>query len=395
MTTATARDAQGNTTEELLYLVLECGVKRWKVGTTVGLGQKPRAMWIPAGSKAELQLEIAKAKRRFGLSSDARVVSCYEAGRDGFWIHRMLEGIGVENVVVDSSSIEVNRRKRRAKSDQLDLESLLRMLVRYHLGDKKVWKVVRVPSVEVEDLRQPHRELMALKKDRTRQVNRIKGLLACVGVRCGKWSGFGKWLEGGRQWDGTALPAQLVRRLKREYERLVTIRRQICEVVAERRKAIAVVRTDAGVPSTAAEVIAVRARRLIELRGMAEHGGWLYASEIFGWREIRNRRELGALSGLVPTPYQSGESAHEQGISHSGNRYVRALAVELAWIWLRYQPKSELSLWYVRRFGKGGKRMRKVGIVALARKLLIALWRYVDKGILPQGAVLKPADTCM
>lgn len=393
-TTAEARGMEASTSEGILYVALELGEKRWRVATRTGFGASPRQAWIASRKVKELEREIERARQRFGLPAMSRVLSCYEAGRDGFWVHRMLGSLGVENVVVDSSSIEVNRRRRRAKSDQLDADSLLRMLVRYHLGDRKVWKVVHVPSVAAEDQRQLARGLATLKKDRTRQINRIKGLLAAVGVTlCAGWKEFPRWLERVQQWDGSSLPEGLRRRLRYEHERLTMIGEQIREVEAERRKAIAATpkSADCGVvadPELAAKV-AEQARKLIELRAIGEGGAWLFASELFGWREIRNRRQIGALAGLVPTPYQSGESSHEQGVSKAGNRYVRAMAVELAWCWLRYQPHSDLSHWYHRRFGGGGQRMRKIGIVALARKLLIALWRYLEHGIVPGGAVLK------
>jgi transposase len=379
----------------VLYLAIELGEKKWKVATTTGLGARPRQAWIAGRSVKELLAEIERAKRRFGLEASSQVVSCYEAGRDGFWVHRMLGTHGVENVVVDSSSIEVNRRRRRAKSDQLDADSLLRMLIRYQLGEKKVWQVVRVPSAAAEDLRHVQRGLGTLKKERTRQINRIKGLLAAVGVTLGAgWKELPHELDRVRQWDGSPLGEGLRRRLGYEHERLMMIARQIREVEAGRREAIRVWPegvTRAADPQLAAKV-AEQARKLIELRAIGDAGGWLFASEIFAWREIRNRRQIGALSGLVPTPYQSGESSHEQGVSKAGNRYVRAMAVELAWRWLHYQPQSALSRWYHERFARGGPRMRKIGIVAVARKLLVALWRYLEHGVVPEGAMLKPSQ---
>jgi transposase len=306
----------------------------------------------------------------------------------------MLAKLGVENRVVDSSSIEVNRRRRRAKSDQLDADSLLRMLIRYELGDHKVWKVVHVPSVAAEDLRHVQRGLGTLKKERTRQINRIKGLLAAVGVtlRAG-WKELPHELDRVRQWDGSPLGERLRRRLGYEHERLMMIARQIREVEAARREAIRISPEGVGCaanPQLTAKV-AAQARKLIELRAIGDAGGWLFASEFFAWREIRNRRQIGSLAGLVPTPYQSGESAREQGVSKAGNRYVRAMAVELAWRWLHHQPQSALSRWYHERFARSGQRMRKIGIVAVARKLLIALWRYLEHGVVPEGAVLKPS----
>jgi transposase len=352
------------------------------VGSTTGLGQKPRQVWIGGGHREELKKEIELARKRFGLAAEAKVLCCYEAGREGFWLHRYLLAIGVNNQVVDSSSIEVNRRARRAKTDRLDVEKLLRMLIRYESGETKVWSVVRAPKGEEEDQKQLHRELMGLRKERTRQHNRITGLLYSQGIelkRCGK--DFVAWLEGVKLWDGSALPHGLVERLKREYERLKLIRCQIKELMAERALRV----------KNSKEKSVRTVRKLIKLRGLGVDSAWLYTMEVFGWREIKNRRQMAALSGLVPSPYQSGTSSRDQGISKAGIRYVRAYAVESAWIWLRLQPKSELSRWYEKRFAKGSGRIRKIGIVALARKLLIALWRYVEKDELPKGALLKRA----
>jgi transposase len=318
---------------------------------------------------------------RFGLSKEAVVLSCYEAGRDGFWLHRYLEAGGVNHLVVDSASIEVNRRFRRAKTDRLDVGKLLNMLVRYHQGEPKVWSVVHVPSVEVEDQRQLHRELMALKRERTHHINRIKGLLASQGVVLEVKADFVEQLKRGRLWDGSPVPAGLPALLVREHERLVLLREQVHQIEGLRKEILR---------STSDPAIE-QVRRLLRLKGIGINSVWVDVMEFFAWRAFRNRCELGALSGLTPTPYRSGDSAKECGISKAGNRPVRALAIEIAWSWLRNQPNSQLSRWYRKRFAKGGSRVRRIGIVALARKLLIALWRYVEDGLLPEGAQLKPA----
>jgi transposase len=366
-----------------LYLSLELAEAKWKVASTIGHGQKPRERTIGARDVRALKEEIDRAKSRFGLEASARVVSCYEAGREGFWLQRWLRSEGVENHVVDSSSIEVNRRARRAKSDQLDVRKLLTMLMRYENGEKKVWSVVRVPSVEEEDRRHLHRELRTLKEDQTRQVNRIRGLLASQGVRLvSGLKGLASRLDKLRLWDGSALAPGLRWRIEQEWKRLELIRAQILEAEKQRRAQI-----QAGSEATLEKV-----RKLLKLRAIGETTSWTYVREIFGWRQIRNRRELGALAGLTPTPYQSGSMEREQGISKAGNRAVRALAIEIAWRWLFLQPNSELSRWYMKRFGNSGSvRLRKIGIVALARKLLIALWRYLEHDVIPAGAELKAA----
>ena len=362
-----------------LYLAFELGNAEWKLGFTTGLGQKPRLRTVKARELGALQDEIRLAKRRFGLPETTMVKSCYEAGRDGFWLHRYLVSQGVENLVVDSASIEVNRRARRAKTDRLDVGKLGTMLIRYHHGEKTVWSVVHVPSVEAEDQRHLHRQLLTFKADRTRHINRIKGLLASQGVVLPVASDFLERVEGVRLWDGSPLPPGLRARLEREYARYQAIDQQVREMEAERREKI----------RHSEQASDVMVRQLLKLRGIGENSAWLVVKEFFAWRNFHNRREVGSLAGLTPTPYQSGEESRERGISKAGNRPVRAMMIEIAWGWLRYQPESELSLWYQERFGQGSKRMRKVGIVALARKLLIALWRYLETGEIPAGAQLK------
>jgi transposase len=362
-----------------LYMAFELSQSKWMLGFTIGFGQRPRLRTITARDLAALQSEIHLARERFELSEETPVISCYEAGRDGFWLHRYLASIGVSNLVVDSASIEVNRRAKRAKTDKLDLGKLLTMLMRYQAGEKKVWRVVHVPSPEVEDHRHLHRELTNLKEQRTQHINRIKGYLSNQGICLEVDDDFPEIAEQQRLWNGEPLPAGLQARLLCEYQRFQLVQQQIKVLEVERRETIR--------HSTQPE--AEQVRRLLRLRGIGINCAWLYVMEFFCWRAFRNRREVGALAGLTPMPPQSGEEDHELGISKVGNRHIRAMAIEIAWIWLRYQPNSALSRWYQRRFGKGSKRLRKIGIVALARKLLIAIWRYLEFGTVPTGAVLK------
>lgn len=366
------------TSDPVLFMALELSAAKWKVGTTVGLGQKPRETQIDAGDLDGLIEEIAKAKERFGLPADARVVSCYEAGRDGFWIHRWLEAQGVENVVMDPASVQVDRRKKRAKTDRLDLGMLMRCLVRWFGGEPKVWSVVQVPSVKDEDDRQLHRELQVLKSDQTRHTNRIKSLLISQGVKIPIAAGFVERLRSCRVWDGSPLPKQLVCRVEREYQRLEVVQEQIAQLEKQRREMLRNLRD---------EKLAM-VRKLMLLRAIAHNSSWLFVMEFFGWRQFKNRRQVGSLAGLTPTPFGSGSIDREQGIDKAGNPRIRAMAIEIAWCWLRFQPQSELSKWFQRRFGNGGKRARRIGIVALARRLLVALWRYLDQGIVPEGAIL-------
>jgi transposase len=280
---------------------------------------------------------------------------------------------------VDSASIEVNRRAKRAKTDHLDVSKLVAMLMRYYGGEKKVWSVVHIPSVVAEDERHLHRMLMTLNAQRTRQINRLKGLLVSQGVQLAIGTNFLEKVQSVRLWDGSALPPGLHARIKREYGLWEFVEEQVKELEAERRSALRNSKT----PSME------QVRQLMRLRGIGENSAWLYVMEFFGWRDFHNRREVGGLAGLSPTPYQSGDEAREQGISKAGSSPIRLMAIEIAWSWIRLQPKSALTLWYQRRFGEGSKRLRKIGIVALARKLLVALWRYLETGEIPEGAELK------
>jgi len=372
---------QGNPTmnAQPLYMALELSQAQWRLGFSIGFGQAPRLRKMVARDLPGLMDEIAKSKKRFGLSENAVVLSCYEAGRDGFWLHRYLVAQGVSNQVVDSASIEVNRRKRRAKTDRIDVGKLLTMLMRAAQGERKVWSVVNPPSVAAEDQRQLHRELMALKRERTHHINRIKGLLASQGLIMASHTNFLTELEALRLWDGRRLGPGLRQRLEREYQRLQLVQSQIRQIDQQRQEALRTADTPA----------LEQVRQLLRLKGIGVNSAWVYVMEFFAWREFRNRRELGALAGLTPTPYQSGDNAREQGISKAGNRPVRAMAIEIAWAWVRYQPESALSQWYQKRFGQGNSRLRRIGIVALARKLLIALWRYLELGVIPEGAQFK------
>jgi transposase len=378
-TTAATRALQSSVPAPVLHLAFELGQTRWKLGFTTGLGQRPRERTIAARDVGRLAEEIGRARARFALAPDVPVVSCYEAGREGFWLHRYLGAQGIESLVVDSASIEVNRRRRRAKSDRLDVGKLLYQLVRYRAGERKVWSVVHVPTAAEEDRRQAHRELLTLKRDRARVTNRIKGLLANQGVVGEVSGGFLGQVDQVRLWDGRPLPAGLRARLGREWTKVALLTEQIAALEAERQEAL----------RTAEDPAVERVRQLLRLRGIGRNSAWLYVMEFFGWRAFRNRREVGALAGLTPTPYQSGEMSREQGIAKAGNRYIRAMAIEIAWGWLRFQPQSELSQWYEARFGQGSSRVRRIGIVALARRLLVELWRYLETGAVPTGAVLK------
>jgi transposase len=363
-----------------LFLAFELDDRGWKLGFTTGLGRHPRKRSIAPRDLDALKTEISLAKKRFGLPPTAPVLSCYEAGREGFWLHRYLTAQGVDNLVADAASIEVKQRRRRLKTDQVDLAKLLRMLVRHHAGEKDVWSIVHVPSVEAEERRHLHRERWTLSDERTSHINRIKGLLASQGVHISVKKDFPESLQAAHTWDGNSLPARLIPRLLREYERMQLVQLQMEQVEQEQAEALR---------SSSDPSIAI-VRHLMRLRAIGVHTAWPLAMELFSWREFRNRREIGGLLGLASVPYQSGDTSQDQGMSKTGNGRLRALTIEMAWSWLRFQPESELSQWYQERFGHGGRRLRKIGAVAVARKLLIALWRYLEQGEIPEGARLKP-----
>ena len=361
----------------VLYMAFELSDKKWRLA--FGDGRRQRQVVIAAGALEALREQIGQVKEKWALAADTAVVSCYEAGRDGFWLHRQLAAWGIVNHVVDAGSIEVARRARRAKTDRLDAQGLLEKLMRYANGERRVWRVVRVPEPQWEDLRQLHRERDELKKDCNAVRNRITSKLLAQGLRLVPGQDFLERLETLRLFDGRALPEHLKAGLRREYERLQLAQTQLRAVEGGIR---ALIESADGLEQV---------RALMQLPGIGWVGAWTLVAELFGWREIRNRRELAALVGLVPVPYNSGTMVREQGISKAGNRRVRALLIQLAWLWLRYQPHSKHSRWFRERFGGGSQRQRRIGIVALARRLVIDLWRFAESGIVPDGTRLKLA----
>jgi transposase len=367
------------TTTKALYIALELSQDKWLLACATAAVEKPRFRPAPARDLDRLDQEIAKAKLRFGLPADAPVFTCYEAGRDGFWLHRALTSRGVNNLVVDSSSIEVDRRKKRVKTDPVDAAKLLNLLCRYHGGERKVWRVVQAPTPADEERRQLHRGLKDLQRQQTECSNRIQGLLASLGLTAAVNAEFRTTLAELRDWAGQPAPAGLQQRILQEFAVWETLHGQVREACCEQERRL----------RTGTEPYLEQVRRLLGLKAVGVRGAWILVAELFAWRGIKNGKELGALVGLTPVPYNSGRSERDQGISKAGNKHVRGLIVELAWLWLRWQPGSALSQWYERRFGQGNKRARKIGIVALARKLLIALWRYLEHGELPAGAVEK------
>jgi transposase len=364
--------------QPILYLAMELSNSKWKL--FFSNGEKIRSKSIGARDLEAFIKEIKAAKERFKLIETAPVISCYEAGRDGFWIHRHLAAMGVDNMVVDAGSIEVDRRMRRPKTDRIDGKALLRKLIAYCGGDQKVWSVVQVPSREQEDTRRVHRELERIKKERNAHRNRIRSLLVLHGIATVSWRGFVPWLEQVRCFDGQQLPPEIRGELEREYERLQMVEHQIKGIEKRQCDEVAAMATE---PMR-------KVAQLMMLNGIGQRSSWVFVMEFFGWRQFSNRGEVGAASGLCPTPFASGSMDRQLGIGKGGNHRVRSLATEIAWCWIRYQPRSKLTRWFQKRFAGGGKRMRRIGIVAVARQLLIDLWRFLEDGRIPEGAQYNP-----
>ena len=361
-----------------LYMGIELGLREWLLTLSPGPGGSRMRVRVCPGDRAAVVEALARATARFGLAPAAPVRSCYEAGRDGFWPHRFLTSLGVDNLVVDSSSIEVPRRRRRAKTDRIDGEKLLQLLLRHWGGERQMWQVVHVPSPAAEDARHASRSLTTLQRERTRCRNRIHGLLALHGVRLRVDAQLPARLAAARDWADAPLPPGVQARVLETW-------RVWQAVEIERRARRTAEQQQVRQPPTPAHGMA---QRLTRLQGIAARSATVLAEELFS-RDLRNRRQVGALCGLVSAPYRSGMQQHDQGLIGSGLPAVRRIAVEIAWAWVRFQPRSALTQWYQARFGAGGAVARRIGIVAVARRVLIALWRYATTGLVPEGAVLK------
>jgi transposase len=357
---------------------IELGLREWWLTLSTGPAAGRMRVRVRPGDRAAVEDAIRRGTARFGLPPTPPVRSCYEAGRDGFWPHRFLGSVGVDNLVVDSSSIEVPRRQRRAKTDRIDGEKLLQLLLRHWGGERQMWQVVHVPSRDAEDARHASRSLTTLQRERTRCRNRIHSLLALHGVRVRVDAQLPARLVAARDWAGEPVPPGDQARVLETWRvwQAVEVERRARRTAEQQR-----VRT-AATPALA------MAQRLTQLQGIAARSATVLAEELFS-RDLSNRRQVGALSGLVSAPYRSGTRQHDQGLTGSGLPAVRRIAVEIAWAWVRLQPQSALTQWYQARFGSGGAVARRIGIVALARRVLIALWRYATTGVLPEGARLK------
>lgn len=376
--TATTRSQETSVGEPRLYVALELSAKAWKLAMTTGFGVKPWLQTVPWGALGQLDRVLARARQRFGLRTDAAVISCYEAGRDGFWIHRALVQRGIANRVVDSASIEVNRRARRVKTDRIDALKLVMMLVRVWSGERQVWTEVRVPSDAAEAARHVSRERQALLQERTRVINQMRGWLATWGTHLPARRSE-RWWTRVRTWAGAPLPPELQARLARASVRLAVVLEQVRTLEAQQRAVVQAAAPDSPLG------------RLVRLKAVATTSATTLLEEGLVWREFRNRRQVGGLLGFTPTPYQSGDRTQEQGIARAGNRRLQATTVQLAWQWVRWQRASPLTQWFEARFARGSGRLRRIGIVAVARRLLILLWRYATTGAVPTHALLKVA----
>jgi transposase len=367
-----------------VHLVFELSKAKWKLGIMLPGSQKMSRYTIDGGDLTALSGRLLAARCKAESSGKpVRVLSCYEAGLDGHWLHRWLTEQGVISHEVDPSSIEVSRRARRAKTDRIDLEKLMRTFLAYLRGEPRVCSMLHVPTVEDEDRKRGTRERERLLKERIAHTNRIKGLLFGQGIRdvMPLVSGFVAGLDKLRTGDGRVLPPRLKDEIVREHERLCLVHKQIIALEAKSKAELR-----AATPGSAEAKI----MQLVDLKSIGPVGGRELVHEAF-YRSFDNRRQVGSYFGLAGTPYDSGESRREQGISKAGNWRARKLAIELAWLWLRHQPESELSRWFRQRVGNIKGRIRRITIVALARKLMVALWRYLTTGVVPTGAVLHPS----
>ena len=386
--TTTTTDQRDRCNTSNCYMAIELSNESWLIGIMTPLSDRISLRKIAAGAVSQL---LATVDRVIDTVSQVtgrvpRVISCYEAGRDGFWLHRVLEARGITNNVIDAASLLVNCRARRAKTDRLDAEKMIRTLLALGRGEPKVCSIVRVPSIAEEDAKRLHRERQFLMKERIQHIGRIKGLLATQGVR-DFWPSRKDWarqLEKAMTGDGRPLPPLLAAEIGRHCRRLALVDAMLREIDAQRDAAAA---SPFAIDPRTTETDQ-RVRRLVRLRGIGPQVATVLDREVF-YRRFSNRRGLASYLGLTPSPFQSGNMDRNQGISKAGNPRARSTSIELAWLWLRYQPQSALACWFRDRTGSLKGRIRRILIVAVARKLMIALWRYVEEGVVPEGAALK------
>ncbi len=367
-------------TEQRLYAALELSKNSWLLAIQCPGRDNPSLHPIKGGDADGLMAKLDAARERLAKISGQvpKVTLCYEAGYDGFWLARFVEQRGVDCLVMDPASLQVDRRARRVKTDRIDVEKLLHTLIAWCRGERHVCSMVVKPSVEEEDLRRSHRERDRLVRERTAHTNRIKGLLFAQGIRGINVKSRYKTLTPADlvTGDGRPLPERLAREIAREIHRLALVQDQLREIEHERDTA-----------PTSCQATERKRHQLLRLKGIGVTTAPILAREVY-YRKFANRRQVASYLGLAPSPYDSGNSRRSQGISKAGNGLVRSVMIQTAWIWLKHQPQSALSQWFHRRTQGQSKRMRCVMIVALARKLAVALWRYLEHGLIPQGATL-------
>jgi transposase len=378
MDQATPSTASANT----LHCALELSKKSWLLAIQFPDREQPSLYPIAGGDAEKLMAKLTQARDRWAKTSGAlpMITLCYEVGYDAFWLARFLKARGVECLVIDPGSLQVSRRGRRVKTDRVDVKTLLRTLIAWCRGERHVWSLVRIPSIDEEDLRRSHRERSRLVRERTAHINRIKGLLFAQGIRDINVKSRYKTLAVDElvTADGHRLPPRLAGEIAREIRRLATVQEQIAEIERERDAA-----------PTTCEATERKRDLLSQLKSIGPAISAFLSREVY-YRQFANQRQVGSFLGLTPSPYDSGEEERCQGISRAGSGHARAVMIETAWLWIKHQPKSALSRWFVERTAGQSKRVRKIMIVAVARKLAIALWRYVELGLVPQGAILNP-----
>jgi len=378
MDQATPSTASANT----LHCALELSKKSWLLAIQFPDREQPSLYPIAGGDAEKLMAKLTQARDRWAKTSGAlpMITLCYEVGYDAFWLARCLKARGVECVVIDPGSLQVSRRGRRVKTDRVDVKTLLRTLIAWCRGERHVWSLVRIPSIDEEDLRRSHRERSRLVRERTAHINRIKGLLFAQGIRDINVKSRYKTLAVDElvTGDGHRLPLRLAGEIAREIRRLATVQEQIAEIERERDAA-----------PTTCEATERKRDLLSQLKSIGPAISAFLSREVY-YRQFANQRQVGSFLGLTPSPYDSGDEERCQGISRAGSGHARAVMIETAWLWIKHQPKSALSRWFVERTAGQSKRVRKIMIVAVARKLAIALWRYVELGLVPQGAILNP-----
>ena len=368
--------------EATINLAIELSASSWLVAARLPEAEKSRLHRIEGGDTTALLALITELRSQAStkLGRTVNVVCCFEAGRDGFWLHRVLTAHGVNSYVLEPTSILVNRRARRAKTDRLDAEGMLRVLATWLAGDRQVCSMVRVPTPEEEDAKRPHREREHLVQEKLRIENRIEALLFTQGIR--RRPSLRSWTRDVaelRTGDGRVLPSLLQAELERLRRRLVLVLELIRELEAERAAALV---------AAVADQQAQKISALQRIRGIGENFSNVLVREVL-YRSFDNRRQLASYVGIAPMPYQSGGMDRDRSISRAGNPRARTTLIQLAWLWLRYQPASALSTWFHERVGTLQGRTRRIAIVAMARKLLIALWRYVETGVIPDGVEIR------